>query len=276
MANLTARERLLQVQSELGIEAKRSLGQNFLVSDHVIEKILAAAGGFQPTTIFEVGPGCGALTHGLKELCQRLVLIELDSTLANYWRGQGHEVIETDALRWHWNLKDWPERHVFVSNLPYQISSSILVERSIDPKPVSGMVLMFQKEVAQRIRARVGDSDYGFLSVLAQTFWDVQLLLEAGPRDFDPAPRIASRVLTFNPRQVVIQERRRYLQFLKSCFLHPRKIMVSSLVEGLGKRKEELIEAMTAVGLHEKIRPGELRLQQFLDLYRRLGLEESL
>jgi len=270
-----ASDQLNKVRAELGIFAKRSLGQNFLVSDHVIDRIIGAAAGFQPTTIIEVGPGCGALTLELKNICDSMLLIELDSELAKYWRDQSFEVIEVDALRWDWKVSYLPGRKVFVSNLPYQISSSILVERSIDAEPLSGMVLMFQKEVAQRIRAQTGAGDYGFLSVLAQTFWDVQFLLEAGPRDFDPAPRIASRVLTFNPRQVQMKDRRRYLKFLKSCFLHPRKIMISSLMEGLGKSREELTEHIQKLNLDPKVRAGELRLQQFLDLYRQLDLEEK-
>lgn len=270
-----SRARLEDVRQALGIHAKRSLGQNFLVSDHVIEKIVNAAAGFQPTTILEVGPGCGALTWELKEICERLQLIELDHELVEYWRGQGFDVIEADALRWDWDLREFPGRKVFVSNLPYQISSSILVERSIDIEPVSGMVLMFQKEVAQKIKAPVGHAEYGFLSVLAQTFWDVQFLLEAGPRDFDPAPRVASRVLTFNPRQVQVRERATYLKFLKACFLHPRKIMASNLVEALGRGRDAVNLALEKRGLDPKTRAGELRLQQFLDLYRELGMEQS-
>lgn len=270
-----ARTHLENVRQELGIHAKRSLGQNFLVSDHVIDKIVNAAAGFQPTTIIEVGPGCGALTWELKEICDKLQLIELDSALVEYWRGKGFDVIEADALRWTWDVSGFPGRKVFVSNLPYQISSSILVDRSIDRDPLSGMVLMFQKEVAQKIKAPIGHEEYGFLSVLAQTFWDVQLLLEAGPRDFDPAPRVASRVLTFNPRQVQIADRPKYLKFLKACFLHPRKIMISSLMEGLGRSREDLTAALEKRGLDPKIRAGELRLQQFLDLYRELGMEQT-
>jgi 16S rRNA (adenine1518-N6/adenine1519-N6)-dimethyltransferase len=270
-----ASDQLAKVRGELGIHAKRSLGQNFLVSDHVIDKIVAASAGFQPTTIIEVGPGCGALTIQLKEICEQLQLIELDSKLVEYWRGQGYAVIEADALRWSWDLSAFPGRKVFVSNLPYQISSSILVERSIDAVPVSGMVLMFQKEVAQRIKASMDHEDYGFLSVLAQTFWDVQFLLEAGPRDFDPSPRIASRVLTFNPRQVQLVSRAKYMRFLKVCFLHPRKIMISSLMEGLGKSREELQVVFEKQGFDLKVRAGGLRLQQFLDLYRALELDKA-
>lgn len=270
-----ARERLRKVQSELNVEAKRSLGQNFLVSDHVIDKIVAAAGRFQPDTIIEVGPGCGALTFDLKAITNKLLLIELDRELAAYWRKNDFDVIEADALRWDWDLSGLSGRKVFVSNLPYQISSSILVDRSMDVPALSGMVLMFQKEVAQRIKAKSGDGDYGFLSVLAQTFWDVELLLEAGPRDFDPAPRIASRVLTFNPRQVQMKSRRSYLRFLKACFLHPRKMMISNLIEGLGRSREVLLKIFQDRDLNEKTRAGELRLQQFLDLYMHLDVDEE-
>ncbi len=271
----SARERLRAMQSKLNVTAKKSLGQNFLISDHVIEKIIRGATRFQPKTILEIGPGLGALTEGLKAICERLVLLELDTAFSEHWRAEKYEVIEVDALQWSWDLSEFPQPIALVSNLPYQISASLVVDRSLDAKPLSGMVLMFQKEVAQRIRARPETSEYGFLSVISQTFWDIEMLLEAGPRDFSPSPKIASRVLVFNPRQVQISNRKSYLQFLKACFLHPRKLMASNLVEGLGKEKAFFEQALQATGLSIQIRAQQVHLAQFLELYNRIQGAEN-
>src|SRR5690606_35924679 len=137
---------------ELGILAKRSLGQNFLVSDVVIERIISQVREFQPENLIEVGPGPGALTYFLRQMNAPLTLIELDHVIAEYWRKQGMEVLEEDALRLDWKKFYHGTKTVFVSNLPYQISSSIVIERSMENIGVEHMVLMFQKEVAQRIR----------------------------------------------------------------------------------------------------------------------------
>ncbi|PWU15304.1 MAG: ribosomal RNA small subunit methyltransferase A [Bdellovibrio sp.] len=277
----TARAQLVQVMKELRLEARKSLGQNFLVSDSAIERILRAAARFQPRSLVEVGPGLGALTVGLSELCERLVLLELDARLAEYWRSRSFEVVEVDALAWSWRLNSLARPCVLASNLPYQISSSLVVDRSLDPLPLDGMVLMFQKEVAQRIRARSGQSNYGFLSVLAQTFWDIETLLEAGPGDFYPSPKVASRVLVFTPRQPGIADPSSFLRFLKACFLHPRKLMASNLAASATSSRSQpgaqphlrsfFIDEIVKMGLAEKVRAQQLELSQFVELFHRVG-----
>lgn len=270
------RERIKKYQAELNFDHKKSLGQNFLVSDHVVDKIVKAATLFAPKVIIEVGPGLGSLTEDLVNVTDRLVLIEMDRRLVEFWKEKKFEVIEADALQWPWDLSQWPRPLAFVSNLPYQISSSILIDRSIDEKPVDGMILMFQKEVAQRIQARPTDESYGFLSVMAQTFWSIDLVLEAGPRDFDPAPKVASRVLSFNPRQVQISNRKKFLKFMKSAFLQPRKYMVSNLAHGLDLPKEKVLEILAKKKVDPQIRAGQLKIQEFLELFRRFEEEDAL
>ncbi len=228
---MNAAARLEQRLNELKIFAKKSLGQNFLISDHVIQKIINATDEFHCPKIIEIGPGCGALTDLLKEKYQDLILIELDHALIQFWKSQKMTVIEGDALRINW---DFALDYLLVSNLPYQISASIVIERSLDLKPLVGMVLMFQKEVAQRIRANNQSDHYGMLSVIAQEFWTIETVCDAGPRDFKPAPKVASRVLQFKPRETNIIDRQMYLNFVKSCFQQRRRVLstnISSLSE---------------------------------------------
>ena len=161
---LNARQRLLKAQQELGLSPKRSLGQNFLVSDSAIDKIVGAAARFQPRSWIEIGPGLGALTWVLRPLIENTLLIELDSVLAQYWREQNVAVVEIDALHWSWRSLNLPRPCILVSNLPYQIAATLVIERCLDPLPLEGMVLMFQKEVAQRLKAVAGSAEFGFSS----------------------------------------------------------------------------------------------------------------
>lgn len=270
---MSARERLHKVLAETGHVAKRSLGQNFLVSDLVIDRILESAARHRPQRLIEIGPGPGALTEGLMKLGVPLTLIELDRGMATYWRDRGLNVIEEDALRLNWEPLLTEPDTVLISNLPYQISSSIVIDRSLDDRGVTGMTLMFQKEVAQRIRARSSNEDYGLLSVIAQNFWDVETVVDAGPRDFDPPPRVASRVLSFRRKEIGPFARAKFLTFVKTAFAQRRKLLKSNLAGWMGTRRvppEKLLAKLAAFGLKETARAEELSPASFKDLYEHL------
>lgn len=268
----TTWERLKVTLAELGIEPKKSLGQNFLISDSVIGKIIQAAQSMNPQSMVEVGPGPGALTFHLSQMGVDLELIELDRVIAEHWRKQNLTVHEADALQVDW--RPWlnkPGPRILVSNLPYQISSSIVIDRCLDENPLDGMVLMFQKEVAQRIRARQQDELYGMLSVVTQSFWKMETVSDVGPGDFFPPPKIASRVLSFQKQASPVADKRRYFKFVKACFLHPRKLMASNLEQGWNIQKERAVEVLLKMKLSEKARAGELTVKQFVDFYHELG-----
>lgn len=273
----TARQRLAVSLEELGILAKKSLGQNFLISDTVIERIINQVKEYKPEALIEVGPGPGALTYFLQQMNIPLHIVELDHVIAGYWREKGLTITEGDALRLDWKVLINPDqRTVFVSNLPYQISSSIVIDRSMDSQGVAAMVLMFQKEVAQRIRAQAKTEFYGFLSVIAQSFWDIHTVSDAGPRDFDPPPKVASRVLGFAARNKGIEERKDFLTFVKAAFAHRRKLLkknLSSLYSQKGVTEEQLIGWLAEMGLKETARAEELSPEQFLVLYKKFGYQ---
>lgn len=267
---LTAKDRLDLFFKTLPIEAKKSMGQNFLIADHVIEKIISEVDRKKPENILEIGPGPGALTDILREKYKNLTLIEFDQVLANHWRQQGFLVFEVDALQWDWIQVEHPEKTMLVSNLPYQISSSIVIDRSLDERPFQSMILMFQKEVAQRIKAKESTEHYGMLSVIAQIFWNIDLVCEAGPRDFKPAPQVASRVLVFQPRTEFAQvDRNEFLRFVKACFAHRRKLLRKNLEAGWfsPEKKIRWSQWIEEYHLSESIRGEELRPEEFVQLY---------
>ena len=260
----TAYQRFNDKKNELDHYIKRSLGQNFLISDHVIDKIIQAVQSENPQNLLEIGPGLGAITDILKQYFTNYSLIEMDSSLVEYWKNQGFSVIAGDALQIDWQKINYD---VLVSNLPYQISSSIVIERSLDQNRCRSMILMFQKEVAQRIRAIAKSEHYGLLSVIAQEFWSITTVCEAGPKDFNPAPKVASRVLKFIKKETNIEDPKEYLFFIKECFKQRRRILKSNLHLYDNKK---LMLWFEIEKLTDKVRAEELTVSQFNKLYQHM------
>lgn len=262
--------------AELGVEPKRSLGQNFLVSNAVVARIVDAVNSQNPQHLIEVGPGVGALTEELIKIDSPLALVELDSTFASYWQTRGLSVNEGDALKIDWSQLNLPAGTVLVSNLPYQISTHIVVERCLGPEAISAMVLMFQKEVAQRFNARPRSEAYGLLSVMAQSHFSISKVCDAGPRDFKPPPKVASQVLLFKRLDFVYPgQSAKFLTFLKVAFAQRRKLLSKNLL-AIGNKStlnQKAIEVLLEeLGVGAKARAEELSVDQFLQLFKMLGL----
>jgi 16S rRNA (adenine1518-N6/adenine1519-N6)-dimethyltransferase len=286
---VTRKERLLARLTEMGADPKRSLGQNFLISDHVVERILFAVKAEPSSGIIEVGPGLGALTEDLVTFARErelsLTLLELDRKFVEYWTERGQtdglpsRVIEGDALQLDWNKLELAPETTFVSNLPYQISSSLAIERSLQPGGINRMILMFQKEVAQRISARARTSEYGLLTVIVQTFWETATVCDASPKDFHPQPNVSSRVLVFRRRkQIPLLEKgatpEGFLRFVKAGFSHRRKLLTRNLhgqfFSNAGAKSPEFTELealFVANGLSTTARAEELDPNTFVGLY---------
>ena len=254
--------------NEMGLAPKKALGQNFLVNQHVIKKIITSVETTKHTDLVEVGPGLGALTDLL--LPHKPRLIEFDNELAEYWRGRGADVIEGDALKVDWNALNLKPGSLLVSNTPYQISTSLVVERCLGPVTIEHMVLMFQKEVAQRLTATISTKNYGFLSVLAQLHFRMKKVVIAAPRDFFPAPKVASQVLWFErlPDQGLGPP---FLRFVKQAFAFRRKFLLKNLKSAVNAPTVAQLPAIAEeLGISVKARAEELEPQQFVEFFRRL------
>lgn len=257
---------------ELGAEPKRSLGQNFLISERAVSQIIGAAERNKTAShLIEVGPGLGSLTESLIELGVPFEVIELDKAFSEYWRGRGLKVTEADALKLDWKTLNLPAGTLLVSNLPYQISSSLVIERSLESAGISHMILMFQKEVAQRLMAKARTDDYGLLTVIAQTFWKMGNLIEVAPREFYPAPNIASRVVMFEWLGRKLPEggnADEFLRLVKTAFSHRRKLMLKNLSGSWGGlQSESWTQIFEKTGIGAQARAEELDPPTFLRLY---------
>lgn len=257
----TQKEKILTRMSELEASAKRSLGQNFLIDAQIIEKIVSKAHSFEASALVEVGPGLGSLTEYLNR--DRLVLIELDSKFAQYWSQQGYQVIEADALKLDWSTLDVSD-YVLVSNLPYQISARLVVDLSVHGGP-KAMVLMFQKEVTDRILSAPSSKDYGYLTVMAQSFWEIKRLCHVSSACFHPRPNVESAVLTFIDKKADRVHAAQFSEFVKLSFMERRKKLINKL-----KRHNShfnWLEALESLGHNDNTRAEELSVQDFQSLF---------
>ncbi len=258
--------------AQMGIEPKKAFGQNFLINEFVINKILLQVQAYKYTDLVEIGPGLGALTEPMLKLGLRPRLIELDRDLVKYWTERDMQVVAADALQMDWQTLELQANALLVSNLPYQISSSLVIERCLGPENLRYMVLMFQKEVAQRLMAQPRSKEYGMLSVMAQLHFKMHKVSDASPGDFFPPPKVSSRVLAFE-RLPQVGLGPRFLTFVKHAFAFRRKFLLKNLRSVVDKsRLDSLGSALAECGLSAQVRAEELSPNQFVELYRKVEL----
>ena len=189
--------------------ARKRFGQNFLQDDGIIYSIVALINPTGDMHVIEIGPGLGALTRPLLSNLDQLDLLEIDRDLVAYWNQQnlkGLKVIEGDALNfdfleWAKNCSDKKGLCKVVGNLPYNISSPLLFHLVSAAPAIDEQVFMLQAEVVERMVAKAGSSDFSRLSVMLQTRYDMDLVLEVPPEAFDPQPKVNSAVVRMIPRK---------------------------------------------------------------------------
>lgn len=237
------------------------MGQHFLISTRVIDRIVQASSGF--AGILEIGPGPAVLTQPLSKGA-KVVALELDEGMAAFAAQEAPlaEVRRRDALQADWReiLSCLPEPRGIVSNLPYQITGPLLGRCADCQDLISGAVLMMQKEVAQRIMAQPGDSDRGFLSVWLQGSFEISSVCEAPPGCFLPPPKVESAVLRFAPLPGRLEPE--LLAFIKQGFTQPRKTLSNNL-----KPLQVTAEDFEDAGLSPSLRPHQLTMEEWQRLH---------
>jgi 16S rRNA (adenine1518-N6/adenine1519-N6)-dimethyltransferase len=220
---------------------KARLGQNFLVSPSAPGAIVEALGDLGGATVVEIGPGKGAITRLLAARSQHLIAVEFDRSLAEALRADfsGHaggqvEILSQDILRVDLRnlIRRPPGRLVVVGNLPYYITSDILLHLFAHHTVIERAVLMVQREVAERIVAQPGVREYGLLSATTQMYARVESLFDLPPHAFSPAPKVYSTVfrLTMQPRFAELRvDEQGFLEFLRRAFAQKRKTLANNL-----------------------------------------------
>lgn len=255
----------------MSVRAKKRFGQNFLRNEHVIDRILQAAELSQDQPVLEIGPGLGALTDRLLQAEVRLTAIEVDRQLAALLLQRENprlEVIEGDVLRLEWGNFLPAQSCKLVANLPYNISSQVLFKVLDHKDAFSRLVLMFQKEVGDRLLAKAGTREYGILSVLMQTWYDVRRVIRVSPASFFPAPKVESVVLQFDPLSELrfpVEDERIYRMLVRGAFTQRRKTLRNSLLAS-GWSVDVVDRLLKDHGIDPKRRGETLTLEEFARL----------
>ena len=245
MRPAAASTHLIHLPSNKPMPVKPKLGQNFLVDTEAIQRTATSIGDLTGRTVVEIGPGRGAITGALATRAAHVVAIELDHELALGLRIQfppDHvTVVEQDVLNFDFEKArtDFPaastattERLLVVGNLPYGITSPILLKLATSHAALDRAVLMVQREVADRIVAQPGSRDYGLLSVTVQMYGPAQRLFTLPPSAFSPPPEVHSTVIRwrFAPRFAELGvEEASFLRFVRQCFAQKRKTLANNL-----------------------------------------------
>ena len=277
-----------QKLAELNFHPKKMFGQHFLINQKKVDLIISNIKNLNPFFIMEVGPGLGVLTEPLLQITNKnsngpsFCAVELDAQLCEYWKNRKVRILEGDILKIPWQKHLLPNS-VLVGNLPYQAASRLMIQCCPGPNNLQNMVLMFQKEVAQRIRAASHNKMCGLLSVLSRCYWDIQFLTEAGVKDFYPAPKVAGQVLLFKRKKHCIPQPNHFLIFVKHCFSQRRKFLINQLKQPIKIKpelklkhqvmpepKEYLLKIFNELKLSPNLRPEQLKPSQFVTLYQKL------
>lgn len=249
--------------------AKKSLGQNFLVDQNYIDKIISALNPQPGETIIEIGPGRGALTKHLVESGANIVAIELDRNLVpllqkEFIDYENFQIIEQDALTMDFSKIQNPKSKIkLVANLPYYISTAIL-QRLIEQREVfSEFILMLQREVVERITAKVGNSERGFLTVLVEAFCESKKLFDVPPSAFRPAPKVWSSIVRLNVREIVnIENEEVFRELLSQSFTQKRK----TILNNLKNKYPDAHEILEKNGIEPNRRAETLTIEEWFNL----------
>lgn len=218
--------------------AKKSFGQNFLTDENYINKIISAVNPQKDEIVIEIGAGRGALTEKLIESGTDVIAIEFEREMVallkeNFSSYPNFQLIESDALKVDFKSLDDRTLKIskfkLVANLPYNISTAIL-QKLIEQREVFGeMVLMFQREVVERITAKVNTSERGFLSVLTQNYLETEKLFDVSPNAFRPIPKVWSSVIRLKPKTENIQNEMLFREIIAAGFAQRRKTILNNL-----------------------------------------------
>ena len=285
MANLGNPKNTIEIIQKYEFMFQKKFGQNFLIDTHVLEKIISAAGITKNDCVLEIGPGIGTMTQYLAENARHVVAVEIDrnlspilkETLADY---NNVTVINEDILRV--DIKALAEEYnggkpiKVVANLPYYITTPIIMGLFESGVPIDNITVMVQKEVADRMKEGPGSKDYGALSLAVQYYAEPEIVANVPPNCFIPRPNVGSAVIRLTRHKempVEVKDPALMFKIIRASFNQRRKTLQNGLgnASELPYTKEQIAAAIAEMGLTPTIRGEALSLAQFAQLSDILG-----
>ncbi len=257
---------------------KKSLGQNFLI-DETVCPAMAAAAADKNTGVLEIGPGIGVLTKELAKTAKKVVAIELDNRLAEILPKTLSEfdnikVIFGDAMKL--NLREIIktefcdcERVAVCANLPYYITSPIIMMLLESRLPIESITVMVQKEAAERLTAEIGSREAGAVSVAVNYYAESEVLFGVKRSSFMPPPKVDSAVIKLTIREkppVTLENEQLFFKFVKAAFAQRRKTFLNTVSNTIGISKDTLRKALQDLGISETVRSEQLSMEQLADI----------
>ena len=260
-----------------GFSFQKKYGQNFLIDGNVLDKIIDAAGITKDDFVLEIGPGIGTMTQRLCEEAREVVAVEidktlipiLDDTLSSYknWTVINQDILKLDINEIAQEKNDGKPIKV-VANLPYYITTPIIMGLFESHVPLESITIMIQKEVADRMQTGPGSKEYGALSLAVQYYSNPEIVCEVPPSCFMPQPKVSSTVISLkchhNPP--VECDEKLLFQIVRASFNQRRKTLQNGLSNGLHYSKEQIAEAIEKAGFSPTIRGEALSLEDFARL----------
>lgn len=289
-----SRTRTRAIMEKYGIKAKKSFGQNFLTDLNVLKKIVEAAEITKDDNVIEIGPGIGALTEQLAQKAGEVLALEIDSALIPVLKEvlspyNNVTIVNQDVLQANLpeliqqTFKDSSKPVKVVANLPYYITSPILMGLLASPVKWAAICVMMQKEVAQRLTAQVGTKQYGALTLAIEYEMTAQIAFEVSRRVFVPSPNVDSAIVLLKARQSPLAvepfNKQKLFGFIRGCFAHRRKSLWNNLQSVIGKDpavKAKMQEILEQLAISPQIRPERLTLEQFITLANHLHAQNLL
>ena len=280
MASLGNPKKTIEILNKYDFVLQKKYGQNFLIDNHVLDKIIEGADVGKDDFILEIGPGIGTLTQALCEKARQVLAVEIDKalipilneTLSDY---DNVSIINKDILKIDLNKLVREENNgrpiKVVANLPYYITTPIIMSFLENSVPVESLTVMVQKEVAQRMQASAGSKDYGALSLAVQYYSEPYIVANVPPNCFIPRPKVASTVIRLKVNKeplVEVKDEKLMFRLIRASFNQRRKTLVNGLnnSKDLTFTKEEIQEALRKHNISEMIRGEALTLEEFAGL----------
>lgn len=267
------------IMKKYNIKANKNLGQNFLINEEVVTNIVDCSNIDKQDLVIEIGPGLGTLTKYLLEKAGKVICIELDTKMLQILKDRfslynNFELINNDVLKV--DLKNIIEKEKaegkiknvkIVANLPYYITTPIIMKLLEEELELESITVMIQKEVADRLIAIPGEKNTGAITYAVYYYATSEAIMEVPNSSFIPEPAVTSKVIKLNIRKepaVKPKDKEKMFKIIKYAFMQKRKTLLNSLTNnGVFKNKTQGTEILNSLGIKENVRPEELTLEQF-------------
>ena len=277
MSDISTPKATAEIISKYNFNFKKDYGQNFLTDSNILSKIVDCAGVTKEDTVLEIGPGIGSMTAYLCRAAAYVIAVEIDSTLIPILNETLSEydnvsvlnadILKTDIKRLSKEYADGKPLKV-VANLPYYITTPIIMGLLEGDVPIDSITVMVQKEVADRMQVGPGTKDYGALSLAVQYYSKPKIMVNVPPECFMPRPKVGSAVIRldlYDTPPIKTKDKDLMFKIIRAAFNQRRKTLTNALAnsQNLNLTKEEAIEAVSRAGLAPTIRGEALRLEEF-------------